>query len=183
MTRRGSSAGSCRRPGPPWRRPIRFWLVLLGAVGLGCSASGTMEAADLPATHCGSLAALAGPLGPSCAARGLLEVIFKFRFLAFHGVAVTFLVPAPCRLFLDPAAMFRRQFAQHAGRSLRQAPLANTDNHGGNGRDNRQRRPSNSQSRLPFRQHEGRALRIPPALSRHRELSATKLRRELSTSL
>jgi hypothetical protein len=53
-----------------------------------------MEAADIPAPHGGSLAALASPLGPGCAAGSLLEGILPFLVLLllvpFREVDLTF---------------------------------------------------------------------------------------------
>ena len=76
--------------------------MLPGTIGLalGRSTSGTMEAADLPATHGGSLATLAGPLGLGCAVGSLLEGIFPFLVLLllvpFHEVGLNFFVtPSP----------------------------------------------------------------------------------------
>jgi hypothetical protein len=58
-------------------------------LGLGCSTSGTMKAADIVPTHGRSLAALAGPLGLGRAAGSLIEGILSV-FLPlprFHGLA------------------------------------------------------------------------------------------------
>jgi hypothetical protein len=46
-------------------------------LALGCSTSGTMNAADIPAPQDGRLAALAGPLGMGRAARSLLKGILS----------------------------------------------------------------------------------------------------------
>jgi len=57
-------------------------------LALRCSASGTMEAADVPPTHGGSLAALAGPLELGSTPGRFREGILPL--LPFHGVDLTF---------------------------------------------------------------------------------------------